>query len=719
MKFRKKIRKEIGREIRKKVRKAVTVIMIMSFFSVSASGCGGNTVEKSGVLQDYSDGASGTGTGGDEPVQVNGQEGSGEAELSAQPGQSGQLAQPDQSEQTAQAEGTALAGTGGQQEGMEAFLAGKTFFTVKDSCRDDVALGTGTFEPGKTYYREDLIRAMTHDPETGNRLSMRMTKASWARLQVPNAEGEWYCLDIVLEDGMSEAVDSLIFKYLDGALYLCSTFETYYRVNAFVNKYGVVSSGGASGAGSSVENIYLPDASGDYKALYLSNTNYRGWNFYEGESYELPVNDVVEEVGRKLEEEGMDDFAFSVTQTVFGDEYYYSLEAESNDVARMFEEAAAQRGLSLISSEKLSELVEDRARDYGYTIEEVNSNEEPEYEYSEDIVEDEKVLLYSLYPYPDSSEYRELKNVKGVEGEAETGRTGNSNGEGGGESETEGVESNPETAISVSRDGNQVVRVRCELSYASIRLERGEWVAAADSEPDYFNPVETVFSMFPEEGDTYEFQVHMTEGVPDERLVFGHGDFETAWYCIEDGRDPLEREGVTEIYWEDVPEEEFNESDPFMTLAKVCSGMIVSAGSYDELLSGGEWYWRVLSNAASILLSGSDYETEEGISVPAWLLNEYARAMGLMLPEYTEITGNSPVSYHPEYPDTYLIKPEIRYDEDDVELLEMTKNEYGSRELVFVIHGQIEESVVMNVMERKSLSSPFGFYVLSAQMGVG
>ncbi len=528
------------------------------------------------------------------------------------------------------------------------------------------------------------------------------TAAAYGKLDVSRAPGDWYCMEQTFLDEGGEIPGSTYFvlQFLDDELYLCCSTESYYRQYGTVNKYGIASNGGSGGAGLHIDNFFAPDAEGECQLIFNKSTNYYQYDFYEDENSDLPMNQAMNAMGTAISEEGGDISTFYGIQTLIDGKYYYTAVGETPELQKKFEEIAKEQGAELTSEQEIEALVEKKIEQMDITTDMLTSTEAYTLDYQEDgfessIIEEEGYdasmdidpanLDVRLYTDANADEYQGLSNIM----------------------EVPDADPNP--------DANITYRLVSNVENVAIMLEQGTWVSAGESTPDYFHVDKTYFTLLPEVGQAYEFQVHETEGIPDQRLVFQYGTYETIHHCAMDGRGFDELPGYVEIKYEAPDGAALNESDPIITLGKAYAGMLVSAGSTDALQSG-DWYWRTLANAVTLVLTGSEHDTGNGILVPGWLLDDYAMALGLTPPSSMDLSENSPISQKGE---DWMVEPTLIYEKDTVEVLDITKGEDEGYNVSFAVHGQIEEGVSMDFAAYNNSHFPFKWLIYAAEIAKG
>ncbi|MCR4891202.1 MAG: hypothetical protein K5989_03325 [Lachnospiraceae bacterium] len=585
---------------------------------------------------------------------------------------------------------------------VRAFLDGEKNITVKDSYYNGQNYTNGKFEKGKTYSYEELKGKFSYDETLQEAGDVSPTAAAYGKLDVSRAPGDWYCMELTFldEGGQTPGSTYFILQALDDELYLCCSAESYYRQYGAVNKYGIASTGGSGGAGLHIDTYYAPDTEGDCQLIFNKSTNYYQYDFYEGENSDLPMNQVMNGMGAFISEEGGDISQFYGIQTQIDGKYYYTAVGETPEIQKKFEELAREQGAELTSEKEVEALVEKKIEQMAITTDMLTSTEAYSLDYQEDGFESSSVqeegydssmdidpanLDVNLYPDANSDDYQALSNIM----------------------EVPDAEPIP--------DANMTYRVVSNVENVAILLEQGAWVSAGESTPDYFHVDKTCFTLLPEVGQAYEFQVHETEGIPDQRLVFQYGTYETVYYCAMDGRGFDELPGYVEIKYEAPENAALTETDPIISLGKAYAGMLVSAGSTDALQSG-DWYWRTLANAVTLVLTGSEHDTGNGILVPGWLLENYAMALGLNPPTNVDLSDNSPISPKGE---DWMVEPTTIYEKDTVEVLDITSSEDQDYNVSFAVHGQIDEGVSMNFAASNSSHFPFKWMMYAAEIAKG
>jgi len=252
-------------------------------------------------------------------------------------------------------------------EGTGEMELGEGFFAMLGLSSDKIS----EFEGGNY---AAMLEALSFDELEGKSVELNVLERSYGPLDV-QAPGNWYCLQLTLSgerydlEGSSDL--KLVFRELDGKLYLCNAVEGYYRTYAQINKYGMTQYGGSGGAANYGMRCYLPDANGVYREFYSEETNFGGvgfggFTFYEGEEPAPgPINDYCNLLTESLMSMGYSYDNIQFGQTRIGDNYYYSVLSDDLDVMSMAEMMAQEHAVTLYTLDQVAAKIVERAAEFG------------------------------------------------------------------------------------------------------------------------------------------------------------------------------------------------------------------------------------------------------------------------------------------------------------------------------------------------------------------
>jgi len=183
---------------------------------------------------------------------------------------------------------------------------------------------------------------------------------------------------------MGEIVREHIIKDIDGKLEICYVAQTAYRSYDYViNKYGLITHGGSSGAFSHTDGYSAINKDGEYVYIYSGDTEFElGSDFGDLGGIYTVSSKYVDEIDESMymTEYHFDDY-YDVPSEEFNYEEYlskakYTAYPEDDPlINKIFEEA----GIKLYSQSEMDEIIEKTALSRGISSEILNNREEPEY----------------------------------------------------------------------------------------------------------------------------------------------------------------------------------------------------------------------------------------------------------------------------------------------------------------------------------------------------
>ncbi len=306
------------------------------------------------------------------------------ADSAAQPiAQSGETSETAPAQSAAAGENTAAAETvpAGSEaldepmsgdELMASFAAGELTAIVKDTYLNKIDYNDGNFTAGEAM---DVAAIQQHLGV--GMMGVNWVSVSYGKVEVSQAAGDWYVLDMGFDAGesMGTGRDQFLIQIEEGSLEIVMGIEEFYRGFGGYNKYGIANDGGSGGAGLFSENYYTVDANGDAQCVYESEVSSGGWDLWEGENPNEAVNTALGNAYTKTNDAGLDVADVCIEQRHIGDQYYYILRSENEKVTEIMKACCEEGKVTLTSAEDADALVASRCSTLGITTEQLFSGD--------------------------------------------------------------------------------------------------------------------------------------------------------------------------------------------------------------------------------------------------------------------------------------------------------------------------------------------------------